>query len=107
MNVADIIALGNKVKITHLRRPMPNFQDNIMSVAFDAYYDDNLYTRKQLKARYQDSAVPSNLGGMTIISLETPCGQVLKGQARCSDKDNFCKKLGIQIALGRAITSGE
>lgn len=44
-------------------------------------------------------------GGKTVIQIRTPDGQEIEGQAVCSDKDNYNKRIGIQIALGRALSS--
>lgn len=42
-------------------------------------------------------------GGETIVEVITPDGQTLTGNAKCSLKDSFNKKMGLKIALGRAI----
>ena len=42
-------------------------------------------------------------GGRTVIEITTPDGETLIGTARCSRKENFNKKLGVRIALGRAL----
>jgi len=45
----------------------------------------------------------SNLGGRTIVQIKTPEGQELEGEAICSKEDNYNKKLGVSIAIGRAL----
>lgn len=40
-------------------------------------------------------------GGTTEIIIDSPSGQHFEGQAKCSEKDNYNKKLGVRIALGR------
>ena len=42
-------------------------------------------------------------GGLTTIQITTPDGTVLNGQARCSREETFSKKLGVRIAIGRAL----
>ena len=42
-------------------------------------------------------------GGNTIIEITTPDGRDALGFAQCSDKDSWNRRLGNQIALGRAI----
>jgi hypothetical protein len=42
-------------------------------------------------------------GGETFIELTTPAGKFYLGQARCSWRDNYNKKLGTKIALARAL----
>lgn len=46
-------------------------------------------------------------GGLTIVELTTPNGKNSTGEARCSKSDNFDRKKGVSIALGRAITNLE
>jgi hypothetical protein len=42
-------------------------------------------------------------GGKTVIQVKTPEGIELEGTAVCSRKENYNKKLGVSIALGRAL----
>lgn len=42
-------------------------------------------------------------GGTTVIQVRTPDGEELEGIAVCSNKENYNKKLGVSIALGRAL----
>lgn len=42
-------------------------------------------------------------GGKTIVEITTPDGSTFTGVARCSRKENFNKRLGVRIALGRAL----
>lgn len=41
-------------------------------------------------------------GGKTLVEVTTPEGLNLVGMSRCSRKENFNKRLGVRIALGRA-----
>lgn len=43
-------------------------------------------------------------GGSTRVEITTPNGQELSAEARCSNKDNFNRKTGLAIALGRALS---
>lgn len=45
----------------------------------------------------------SNLGGYTVVQIRTPDGQEIEGKAICSNKENYNKKLGVKIAVGRAL----
>jgi hypothetical protein len=46
----------------------------------------------------------SNFGGNTKIEVTTPdMTTTVTGQSKCSDKDNFNRRLGNSIALGRAL----
>jgi len=52
-------------------------------------------------------------GGETRVEIlsaagETAVSRILAtGEARCSKRDNFCKRMGMQIALGRALKNLE
>lgn len=41
-------------------------------------------------------------GGMTEVIIDSPHGEHFEGKAKCCDQDNYNKKLGIRIALGRS-----
>ena len=45
-------------------------------------------------------------GGITQVSITTPDGRELFGEAECSFEDNYNKKRGVAIAIGRALTKG-
>lgn len=47
--------------------------------------------------------VVNPLGGKTVVEITTPDGTTLVGVSRCSRKENFNKRLGVRIALGRAL----
>jgi hypothetical protein len=49
------------------------------------------------------SGAISPRGGTTVIELTTPQGTTVIAKAECSYKDNFNRRVGNQIALGRAI----
>lgn len=49
------------------------------------------------------SPEPTPKGGKTAIEITSPEGLTSKGEAKCSDRDNFCRKTGVAIALGRAV----
>lgn len=42
-------------------------------------------------------------GGKTVVQIRTPDGEELEGTAVCSAKENYNKKLGTSIAIGRAL----
>ncbi len=57
--------------------------------------------------RYQNDEGISPKGGYTLASITPNYGSdlayVIQGKAECSFEDNYNKKLGAQIALGRAM----
>ena len=42
-------------------------------------------------------------GGSTMVHITTPDNEELHGVANCSKHDNYNKKLGVRIAIGRAL----
>lgn len=44
---------------------------------------------------------PDAKGGSTQIIIDSPTGEHYQGLAICSKKENYNKKLGVKIALGR------
>jgi hypothetical protein len=45
---------------------------------------------------------PDSKGGSTQVIIDSPDGQHFRGLAMCSKKDNYNKKMGVKIALGRS-----
>lgn len=74
---------GYKVKVLHHRNK------NIVA------YQNNPYGHKK--------EVIHNLGGKTQVIVDGPNGEHFEGLAICSGLDNYNKKLGVKIALGRAM----
>lgn len=42
-------------------------------------------------------------GGRTAVTIWKGDGLVARGEALCSQRDNFCRRRGLEIALGRAL----
>ena len=61
---------------------------------------DLTYTRFEFKRRGRQ---PAPTGGKTRVILTLADGREFWGEARCSDRDNYCRKTGREIALGRAL----
>ena len=47
--------------------------------------------------------VMAERGGKTVVQVRTPEGDELEGTALCSTLDNYNRRLGLKIALGRAL----
>lgn len=82
MTVQELRSMGFKVKVLHFRKPITKY--------------------KISGEKYVDYSTPSPKGGATQVIIDSPDGQHFEGKAKCSDNDNYDKKLGIRIALGRA-----
>jgi hypothetical protein len=78
------------VKVTHLRR-------------VGLRGDRAPYLLTARKAKLVNAEIFPR-GGRTIVTLVDEWGEaVARGEARCSDLDNFCRRRGREIALGRAM----
>jgi hypothetical protein len=59
---------------------------------------------------YRNSLPDGNLscmGGEIVVEITTKDGRELSGSSRCRDDERFHKRLGLSIALGRALSSEE
>lgn len=64
---------------------------------------------KVLHHRIDDNRILGEIypkGGKTEIIIDSPVGEHFEGVAVCSDKDLYNKKMGVKIALGRALFNG-
>lgn len=43
-------------------------------------------------------------GGKTVVEITLPDGREVVGSSRCSRRENFDKRLGVRVALGRALS---
>lgn len=79
MTVQELRNKGYKVRVLHIR---------------DKFYKPRM-----------DSSIngyESPKGGITHVIIDSPNGEHFEGVARCSRQDNYNKKLGVRIALGRS-----
>lgn len=78
MTVQQLRSNGYKVRVLH-------FRDSIEKETFGG-----IRTRILPK------------GGMTKVIIDSPNGDHFEGISRCSKEDNYDKKLGVRIAIGRS-----
>lgn len=81
---------GYKVRVTHYRRY--NCWDNDRRVS----YVDYLPRHESSGLKY---ALPN--GGYTVVNVVTPDDEEFESVAHCSNDDQFVKRRGVDIALGR------
>lgn len=96
----------NKVRVRHNRLSKKFLKETELSERVDKLTTELEGLFKELRTikEMPDDEVAS-CGGSTVVQITTPDGVELRGEAVCSTKDAFNKKLGTQIALGRALTS--
>lgn len=88
MTVQQLRNMGYKVRVLHNR-----------------LY--NGYHKWQVGAKDRDSLSqapidPDSKGGSTQVVIDSPDNKRYHGLAICSKKDNYDKKMGVRIALGRS-----
>lgn len=96
MNETDLVALGYKIRTRHLRfyRPIDN-RTRVMDVVMPAQP-----IRIKGKTRI---ILPQPRGGITQVLIYGPENDLIgRGEAYCSPKDNYDRKLGHEIAFDRA-----
>ena len=89
MTVEELVNAGYTVKVVHLRYPKE----------VDWSEDMYMQTRSQLKKM---GLSPAPRGGKTLVRISKGDRDYV-AEAVCSMKDNYSRKLGRMIALGRAM----
>lgn len=96
-SINELRKLGYKVKSTHFRRPNESVEFFLSRREID---EANAAWKKTGTITPRYSIHPC--GGRIEIVLESPDGHFAKGVANCNLVDNFNKKIGTAMALGRA-----
>lgn len=89
MTVQELRNSGYKVKVLH-NRLYNGYQK------WETLGDDYTF------AKALGVAGPDPKGGSTQVIIDSPNGQHFEGHSICSKKDNYDKKMGVRIALGRS-----
>ena len=55
------------------------------------------------KVRVNHYRCTNNFGGATVVDVTHPLGKTFTGTSLCNYQDQFNRKLGLRIALGRAL----
>lgn len=86
MTVAELRKQGYKIQVHHWR--------------YDTWDKGAMYPSCMYRETHEH---PVEKGGLTEITVTTPTGETGFGVAECSRKDRFNRKIGVAIALGRAM----
>jgi hypothetical protein len=87
MTVQQLRNMGYKVKVFHNR-------------IYNGYHAWQVGGHEYIQ---QNAPVdPDSKGGSTHIIIDSPTGEHFQGLAMCSKKENYNKKMGVRIALGRS-----
>lgn len=87
MTVQDLRNKGYKVRVLHNR-------------LYNGYHKWQVGSRPP--SGYAGPIDPDPKGGSTEIVIDSPDGKHFQGLAICSKKENYNKKMGVRIALGRS-----
>jgi hypothetical protein len=93
MTVQQLRNNGYKVRVLHNRLYNGRFKWQNRQLVFES--------PNRVMYRVDGSIEPDTKGGSTHIIIDSPSGDHYEGVALCSIKDNYNKKLGVRIALGR------
>lgn len=100
--VASLRKQGYKVRVTHQRY--------YFTGKMETSNDDGVELLSRYEAEHHefgnlllDGTTPEGNGGQTLVEITTPTGETLYGNAVCSTSQNYDRKLGVYIALGRAM----
>jgi hypothetical protein len=88
MTVQQLRNNGYKVRVLHNR-------------LYSGYHKWQVGAIESAKHHY-GPIYPDPKGGSTQIIIDSPDGQHFRGLAMCSRKDNYNKRMGVRIALGRS-----
>ena len=107
MDVQQLRDNGYIVKISHKRRAAaPDFEATMQTGEYPRNIVEAMRKSLPLMTRYQlqeSGMVPLTKGGKTIVTLIRDGNVVGRGEATCRNDENFNKKLGRTIAIGRAL----
>lgn len=87
MTIQELRKDGYKVRVLHNR-------------LYNGYYKWQVGSKSTSDHGY-GPIDPDTKGGSTQIVVDSPSGEHYEGLAICSKKENYNKKLGVRIALGR------
>lgn len=86
MTIQELRNNGYKVRVLHNR-------------LYNGYYKWQVGNN----SNYGGEAIdPDTKGGSTQVVIDSPNGEHFEGHAVCSKKENYNKRLGVMIALGRS-----
>jgi len=88
MTVQQLRNSGYKVRVLHNR-------------LYNGYYKWQVGSKPNHSVHGYGPIDADTKGGSTQIIIDSPSGDHYEGLAICSKKENYNKKLGVRIALGR------
>ena len=89
MTVQQLRNMGYKVRVLHNR-------------LYIGYHEWQVGSRPNSSNFGYGPIDPDAKGGSTEIIIDSPTGEHFRGLAICSKKENYNKKMGVRIALGRS-----
>lgn len=106
--VAELREEGYKVGVTHSRAYTWEDKKNEADISADDVF---FMSRRAFIASFEEleDDAPRLLQnrGETKVTLTTPDGVTVEGYSRCWFRDSYDRKMGVKIALGRALKALE
>lgn len=104
--IEAIRQVGGTVRIQHIRRFIKTGPRTLNLAPKIEVIEEKVTKQNRVSTIEQNlGAKISPCGGSTIVEVTTPSGEKLKEIARCREYDQFNKRLGVSIALGRIMKS--
>lgn len=88
-NVEQLRKMGNKVRVMHFRYA-------------NRKHGGILFSNQEMK---KNGFIPDPRGGKVSVEITMPDNTTKFGEAICSTKDNYNKRVGVSIAIGRALSN--
>lgn len=104
MSIEELKNQGYKIRISHRRPYHLNILDGVGRKVDQEYV---LMTRYEAEKEGMFNTMYGPLdfgGGKTVVEVRHPDGREVTGSSNCSTKDQFSRKIGRTIALGRALS---
>lgn len=99
MTVQQLRDNGFKVSVAHYRLE-PLQPGEFWMDGEGCWHTSDLTHQRKIKEKGRK---PYPRGGMTFVAITSPDGVTSNAYAACSMSDNYCKKTGRDIAIGRAL----
>lgn len=97
MSIDELRNKGYKIRIIHYRTYLSNcLTDNNNKRVLSRF-------EAEKEGIFNSLYGPQSFGGMTKVELRSPDGTEVTGESMCSMKDQFSRRFGRDIAIGRAL----
>ena len=98
-SVHELRKQGARVRVVHMREYAIEFSKRYLS----SKRDQEAFMASEFTKLEMPKPVCLPRGGKTIVDITLANGVELHGEANCAKNDMFCRRVGLTIAIGKAI----